>query len=118
MVHKTRQDHQFPLMFIYCLIMDISVLFLSDLEPPRGHLVLNNTNSLQYNLATPNPTSLFMATPITYRSNHNLDPSPLPTHLPIVAQAPSQQLHSHTTGVKNYRDDTILLLPLDCNLHA
>ena len=52
------------------------VIFSSALDPQGVHLVLINTNSLQYNLALTNPTNLSMNIPPNYCSKHHLYPSP------------------------------------------
>ena len=60
LVWQALQYCQFPLAFIYGFNADIMVFFLFTFESKGKHLVLPNINSLQYNYASPNPSSLPM----------------------------------------------------------
>ena len=63
------------------------VLFTSVLDNTGGHLILLNLNALQYNLASPNPTSLSVTISVDHHPDPPLVTSPIPNLYPALAGA-------------------------------
>ena len=64
------------------------VLFASALNLEHIQLLLMNLNSLQYNLTSPNPTSISVAIPSAFQSPYPTAPSPAPPPCPLTSTTP------------------------------
>ena len=94
------------------------VSFSSDLDPQGVHLVLPKLNSLQYKLASPNPTSLSMAILASYRYKSYPAPSPALAPSPSDAPTPTQTQNTRAAGVHNDLSVAGILLLPGCNLRT
>ena len=62
----TCQDVQSPLALNHYLKADMTIFFASALDPTGSHLILPNSNSLQYNLDSTNPAYLYVSILVSY----------------------------------------------------
>ena len=103
---------------LYHINSYILVSLASSLNPKVSHLFLTNLNSLQYNLASPEPTSLLMAIPASYQETRSAASTPNPDPSPSTTLSPINTRNYWVAGVHNDKLDRNLLLPPVCNLSA